>query len=117
MQQASDIGINPFALQLLAESFADEPDKFGGENVAFLARAHNDQQVWFVMSKTMPTAKDFDGAEDPCAETMTALEALVKLQAQYAKLLNDYDGGQRMSFESAAQWIARLRELKSKATR
>ncbi len=59
MQQASDVGVNPFALQLLAESFADEPARFGGENVVFLAHAHNGQEVWFVMTKQQPRRADF----------------------------------------------------------
>jgi hypothetical protein len=59
-QQASDVGINPFALILLAESFADDPQRFGDENLLLLAHAHNGTQVWFVMSKTRPTLQDFD---------------------------------------------------------
>ena len=37
-----------------------------------------------------------------------ALEKSVKLQSHYAELLNDYDDGQRLSFENADAWIARL---------
>ncbi len=59
MQQASDLHINPFALQLLGESFADDPSKFGDENVVFLARAHNGSAVWFIMTKQQPRARDF----------------------------------------------------------
>jgi hypothetical protein len=62
MQQAIDLHLNAFALQLMAESFGDMSEKFGDENVVFLAHAHNYQPVWFIMSKTMPTAKDFDAA-------------------------------------------------------
>lgn len=40
-----------------------------------------------------------------------ALEKSVKLQSHYAKLLNMYDGGERMSFDSADKWIERLREV------
>jgi hypothetical protein len=32
MQEAINAGINAFAFQLLAESFGDDPQKFGGEN-------------------------------------------------------------------------------------
>ncbi len=39
------------------------------------------------------------------------LAELVKLQAHYATLLNGYDGGKRMTFESADAWLARLDEL------
>jgi hypothetical protein len=59
-QQASDLHINPFALSLLAESYGDHPEQFGDENVVFLARAHNGQEVWFVMTKTKPTKEDFE---------------------------------------------------------
>ena len=45
-------------------------------------------------------------------ETMEALGESVKLQAHYAKLLNMHDGGERIAFDSAEQWIARLRELR-----
>jgi hypothetical protein len=40
MQQCISLGLNAFALQLMAESFADNPNKFKGENVVFLAEAH-----------------------------------------------------------------------------
>jgi hypothetical protein len=60
MQQASDVGINPFALQLLAESFADVPSRFGDDNLLLLAHSHNGQDVWFVMSKRRPVREDFD---------------------------------------------------------
>ena len=45
-----------------------------------------------------------------------ALERLIGLQAHYARLLNQYDGGQRRAFETAQQWIARLEELKTPAS-
>jgi hypothetical protein len=59
-QQAHNAGINPFALTLIAESFADAPERFGDENVVFLAHAHNGQEVWFIMSKARPRKEDFD---------------------------------------------------------
>ncbi len=37
-----------------------------------------------------------------------ALERSVKLQSHYAALLNAYDGGQRMTFRNADEWLARL---------
>ena len=43
-------------------------------------------------------------------ETMIALEESVTLQSHYASLLNDYDGGKRRQFETAAAWMTRLRE-------
>lgn len=41
-------------------------------------------------------------------ELRKALEESVKLQSHYAELLNGYDGGSRMTFKSAEEWIARL---------
>lgn len=63
MQDASDARINPFALTLLAERFADDADRFGDENVLLLAHAHNGTEVWFVMTKHRPTAPDFDNSK------------------------------------------------------
>jgi hypothetical protein len=42
--------------------------------------------------------------------TKAALEESVKLQSHYARLLNDYDGGWRLTFASAADWMRRLDE-------
>lgn len=39
-----------------------------------------------------------------------ALEESVKLQTHYAQMLNNYDGGVRLGFASADDWIARLRQ-------
>lgn len=41
-----------------------------------------------------------------------ALKESVKLQSHYAELLNIYDGGERMTFDSPEEWISRLREVK-----
>jgi hypothetical protein len=41
-----------------------------------------------------------------------ALERSVQLQSHYAKLLNEYDGGNRMQFDDADQWLARLEQIK-----
>lgn len=43
------------------------------------------------------------------SELQTALKELVKLQSHYAGLLNQHDGGLRLRFASAAEWIDRLR--------
>lgn len=40
-----------------------------------------------------------------------ALDESVKLQSHYAELLNQYDSGERMTFENAESWIARLKEM------
>lgn len=42
-----------------------------------------------------------------------AIEASVKLQTHYAELLNMHDGGERIGFASADEWINRLHECKS----
>ena len=47
-------------------------------------------------------------------ELMVALEESVILQSHYAKLLNQYDGGERISFLSPEAWITRLRECSQK---
>jgi hypothetical protein len=39
-----------------------------------------------------------------------ALERSIRLQSHYARLLNMYDSGERMSFENAEAWLARLKE-------
>jgi len=44
-------------------------------------------------------------------EVYDALEASIKLQSHYAKLLNAYDGGERLTFRDAKEWIDRLRRL------
>jgi hypothetical protein len=43
-------------------------------------------------------------------ELMLALIESVKLQSHYARLLNMHDGGERMTFDSPAAWIERLKE-------
>lgn len=40
-----------------------------------------------------------------------ALDRSVRLQSHYAELLNIYDGGQRMQFASAEEWMKRLEEI------
>lgn len=45
------------------------------------------------------------------AELWFALDALVALQQHYATLLNHYDGGRRIAFETAEAWIERLRDM------
>lgn len=44
-------------------------------------------------------------------ELKIALEKSLTLQRHYAKLLNSYDGGERIVFNSAEEWLARLRKL------
>lgn len=44
-------------------------------------------------------------------ETEIALRESVKLQSHYAELLNQQDGGERLSFPTTEAWIARLKEM------
>lgn len=39
------------------------------------------------------------------------LEASLKLQSHYADLLNMYDGGKRMKFFNALEWLKRITKL------
>ena len=43
-----------------------------------------------------------------------ALKESVKLQSHYAQLLNMHDGGERLQFNNADEWVDRLRSLKDK---
>jgi len=43
-----------------------------------------------------------------------ALEESVKLQSHYASLLNQYDGGRRMTFANADAWCMRLLFVRDK---
>jgi hypothetical protein len=46
-----------------------------------------------------------------------AFKELIKLSGHYAELLNMYDGGNRRSFNSPDEWIARLVETGTMKTR
>ena len=46
---------------------------------------------------------------------MGGLSESVKLQSHYAGLLNQYDGGARLQFKDAEEWIARLAMLATEA--
>jgi hypothetical protein len=48
------------------------------------------------------------GMSDYIHELQRALDESVKLQSHYAGLLNQYDGGQRIQFANADEWIKRL---------
>lgn len=45
------------------------------------------------------------------AQLLLALEESIKLQSHYAKLLNQYDGGTRISFSSPEEFMERLRSI------
>jgi hypothetical protein len=65
-QAMLNMGLNAFAIfaiDLLAESFADDPDKFGDKNLLLRALAHNGTEVWIVVTKTQPVPQDFESGE------------------------------------------------------
>jgi hypothetical protein len=62
MQDCIDVGLNAFALELIAESFADKPEKFGADNLVVRLEAHNHQEVWMVLTKTAIQPQDFTDA-------------------------------------------------------
>jgi hypothetical protein len=49
--------------------------------------------------------------EAAMSDNATALRECVRLQRHYAQLLNAWDGGERRTFYSSEEWIARLREV------
>jgi hypothetical protein len=49
--------------------------------------------------------------EHPMDKMEIALSESVKLQSHYAALLNQYDGGERLTFKSSAEWIERLEKI------
>jgi hypothetical protein len=55
-------------------------------------------------------------ARDEILALREALDESVKLQSHYAALLNDYDGGKRLQFATADDWLERLRTLKGAAS-
>jgi hypothetical protein len=48
---------------------------------------------------------------DSARELRHGLEQSVRLQSHYAGLLNLHDGGERLQFATADEWLARLRSL------
>jgi hypothetical protein len=82
-------------------------------NVLSLPNLTPDQRKAAVKVWTERCIKAAVRASSPneAARLRFALEELVTLQAHYAKLLNEYDGGARTEFTSADQWLARLDEL------
>lgn len=53
-------------------------------------------------------------AETELERLRAALEMSVRLQSQYASLLNQHDGGKRMIFCNAGHFLERLEELGAK---
>jgi hypothetical protein len=52
-----------------------------------------------------------DGPMDRFERVEAALSESVKLQSHYARLLNQYDGGTRLQFANAQDWLDRLTVL------
>jgi hypothetical protein len=60
----------------------------------------------------MSKKQDGGNAHDDPIELIEALERSVKLQSHYAWLLNQYDGGNRIGFVNADEWLQRLATLR-----
>ncbi len=58
-QEMSDARINPFAVTLLAESFADDPARFGDETVMVVGYTHAGTPVYMLLSTHMPAPEQF----------------------------------------------------------
>jgi hypothetical protein len=58
-QTMSDGGINPFAVELVAESFADKPEKFGDRTIMLIAHAHAGTPVYMLISTQRPDPEQF----------------------------------------------------------
>lgn len=61
----------------------------------------------------MIQANQVQRLRDEIVALREALDESVRLQSHYAALLNDYDGGKRMRFNSDT-WLSRLRALREK---
>lgn len=59
VQAMIDAGVNGFAAQLLAESHADNPEKFGDNTVLLMAKAHNGTPVYMLLSTEKPGLEQF----------------------------------------------------------
>lgn len=60
-QDQANIGLNPFAIELMAEAHADKPPAFGDETVMLTASAHNGTIVYMLLSTRRPTLEQFEG--------------------------------------------------------
>lgn len=67
--------------------------------------------TWGDLLALLRTQRELEGEVE---RLRAALESSVRLQSHYAKLLNMHDGGERIGFESAQQWLERLDELERK---
>lgn len=53
---------------------------------------------------------EIEGLKSYVKNLRIALEESVKLQSFYGQLLNTYDGGERMKFDNADDWLMRLQQ-------
>jgi hypothetical protein len=79
----------------------------GGVNYVELSVMPSDREVYTLC---MQKKSGLTPAEKN-VELRRALEESVKLQSHYAGLLNQYDGGERLQFESIEAWMKRLDSL------
>lgn len=85
------------------------------ERDAALAEAAHDREVLASYRGAFTTQKErADRCEAEAARLKDALEQSVRLQAHYAGLLNDWDGGQRIVFADANAWLYRLAALEER---
>jgi hypothetical protein len=54
----------------------------------------------------------YKSAKTRVFELENALKESLQLQAHYARLLNQYDGGKRLIFEDSESWIQRLHNVR-----
>jgi hypothetical protein len=88
----------------MCQSCADQAKKMLGED--------------FLTFKAIEPAKKEDEPRGMCqacttklSELRLALNESLRLQCEYAGLLNQYDMGKRIQFQSVEDWIARLRKI------
>ncbi len=60
MQKQAEVGMNPFALQLVAEAHADDKARFGDETIMAVSRAHDGTPVYMLISTRKPTKEQFE---------------------------------------------------------
>ncbi len=109
---ACDVGaehIGPCCPDCILFDYLQCPDKPPAQQHFLAAVRHSEmpnQQQW---QHVMDWAEEWQEKVD----TLTrALTASLFLQSHYAKLLNDYDGGLRLTFDSPQAWIDRLEETR-----
>jgi len=64
----------------------------------------------------LTAAGERQGLRERCAELEQALAESLKLQSHYAALLNQYDGGERIIFGGANEFLERLAALKGEGS-